>query len=80
VRVGIPPNVAMPGGMSVQAHKIWIAMQRYGAFVIDTQGAAQPIEWWCDINSVSNADVNAALNVPSYHGLNQIVSNLRLVR
>lgn len=58
-RLGIPPGVAMPSGLSVPGQNVWKALQKYGGFAIDTNGCCAPVVMAVDTNTVSGGDVNA---------------------
>lgn len=58
-RLGIPPGVAMPAGLSVPGQSVWHALQTYGGFAIDTNGCCAPVVMAVDPNTVSFADTNA---------------------
>jgi len=59
-RLGIPRNVAMPAGLSVQGQNLFRALQTYGGFASDTSGCCASGTVYADPLSVPVADVNAA--------------------
>lgn len=42
-RIGVPPGIAMPAGMSTLGQKVFRALQTYGAYVGDFAGSPYPI-------------------------------------
>jgi hypothetical protein len=54
-RLAIPPNAPMPEGMSPLGQKVFRALQRYGAFVIDKAGGVT------NLRAQANAYNNAAI-------------------
>lgn len=61
-RLGIPPGVAMPGGLSVQGQNVWKALQKYGGWAVDTTGCCAAGTIYADPNSMPVSDVGPIRN------------------
>lgn len=79
-RIGIPPGVAMPGGLTPVGQMVWRALQTYGGFVTNRSGSAGLV---ADPNSTTNAQI-APLRVSwdsrHHSDLDLIVPHLQVVQ
>lgn len=73
-RLGIPPDIARPAGLSPQGNSLWEALQTYGGWVVQQEGGSAPGVFHCDPNSVSDGDLDAFLGA-----LDSITPHLRVV-
>jgi hypothetical protein len=71
-RLGIPPNVTMPSGLSPLGQKVFTAMQKYGAFVMDKAGGVTTIR--AQANAFDDATITAL-----WHDMDKITPKLQLV-
>ena len=77
-RIGIPPGVPMPGGLSPIGVRMWNTLVRYGAYVVDQHDGTAPVVFFADPRSVSPDQIAPLRNAGG--DLDRIMPAVRVVQ